>query len=44
MEAEFDVGREVELYDEYVRSESFDAYIDELAMKHCGDVYIFVRK
>ena len=44
MEAEFDVGREVELYDEYERSESFDAYIDELAMKHCGDVYIVSAK
>ena len=44
METEFDVAREVELYDEYERSESLDAYIDELAMKHCGDVYIFVRK
>ena len=44
MEAEFDVGREVELYNEYERSESFDAYIDELAMKHCGDVYIVSAK
>lgn len=44
METEFDVGQEVELFEEYARSESMDAYIDELAMKHCGDVYIFVRK
>ena len=44
METEFDVAREVELFEEYAQNESLDAYIDELAMKHCGDVYIFVRK
>jgi len=44
MEAEFDVAREVELYNEYERSEGLDAYIDELAMKHCGDVYIVSAK
>ena len=44
MEAEFDMAREVELFEEYARSESLDAYIDELAMKHCGDVYIVSAK
>ena len=44
METEFDVAQEVELFEEYASSEGLDAYIDELAMKHCGDVYIFVRK
>ena len=44
METEFDLAREVELFDEYERSESMDAYIDELAMKHCGDVYIVSAK
>ena len=40
METEFDVAQEVELFEEYERSESLDAYIDELAQKFCGDVYI----
>ena len=44
METEFDVAREVELYNEYERSESIDAYIDELAQKLCGDVYIVSAK
>lgn len=44
METEFDSAREVELFEEYARSESLDAYIDELAMKHCGDVYITSAK
>ena len=44
METETDVAREVELFEEYERSESLDAFIDELAMKHCGDVYITSAK
>ena len=40
METEYNVAQEVELFEEYERSESLDAFIDELAMKYCGDVYI----
>jgi len=40
METEFDVSREVELFEEYSNSEELDAFIDEMAIKHCGDVYI----
>ena len=44
METEYNVAEEVELFEEYERSESIDAYIDELAMKYCGDVYITSAK
>jgi len=44
METEYDVAQEVELFEEYERSESIDAYIDELAQKLCGDVYITSAK
>ena len=39
METEFDVAREVELFEEYARAESLDAFLDYLARNHCGDVY-----
>ena len=44
MEAEFDVAREVELYNECERRESIEAYSDELEQKLCGDVYIVSAK
>lgn len=39
MEAEFDVAQEVELFEEYERSESLNAFLDYLARNYCGDVY-----
>ena len=39
METEFDVAEEVELFEEYERSESLDAFLDYLARNFCGDVY-----
>ena len=39
METETDVAREVELFKEYERSESLDAFLDYLARNLCGDVY-----
>ena len=44
METEYNVAEEVELFEEYERSESMDAFVDELAMKYCGDVYITSAK
>jgi len=44
METEYNVAEEVELFEEYERSESIDAFVDELAMKYCGDVYITSAK
>ena len=39
METEVDVAREVELFEEYERSKSLDAFLDYLARNYCGDVY-----
>ena len=39
METEHNVAEEVELFDEYARQESLDAFLDYLARNHCGDVY-----
>lgn len=36
---EFDVAKEVDLYEEYADSEALDVFIDELAIRHCGAVY-----
>lgn len=44
METEFDLDREIELYQEYADKEANDAFIDELAMRYCGDVYIVSAK
>jgi len=40
METEHDVAREIELYEELEQKENLDAFLDELAMSYCGDVYI----
>jgi hypothetical protein len=40
METEYDLSQEMEIYEEYEQKENFDAFIDELAMRYCGDVYI----
>jgi hypothetical protein len=40
METEYDLAQEIELYEEYEKKENLDAFIDELAMRYCGDVYI----
>ena len=39
METEFDVAQEVELFEEYARLESLNAFLDYLACNYCGDVY-----
>ena len=39
METEVDVARELELFEEYARLESLDAFLDYLARNYCGDVY-----
>lgn len=44
METEFDVAREVELYEEYEREENLNSFLEELAMRYCGDVYIVSAK
>jgi hypothetical protein len=44
METEYNDNRELELFEEYARQESLDAFLDELAMKYCGDVYIASAK
>jgi len=40
METEYDVAQEIERYEEYEQKKNLDAFIDELAMRYCGDVYI----
>ena len=39
METELDIAKELELFEEYARQESLDAFLDYLARNHCGDVY-----
>ena len=40
MQTEYDMAQEMKLYEEYEQKENLDAFIDELAMRYCGDVYI----